>query len=282
MTIRLANLSGRSVLLNGDRCVDLERRSNGRFPAEPTAAVQHWDALAEWGAGLGEGDFDTAVDPARLGPPVPRPAKIFAVGLNYRSHAAEAKLPLPNQPMIFTKFQNCLCGPRAEVVLSSGFVDWEVELVVVIGRRGRNVSETAALEHVAGYTVGQDISDRMLQFSDTPPQFSMGKSIDTFGPIGPAVVSLDAFRDPNDLELSCSIGDEQVQKARTSDMVFGVQPIIAFLAGKCTLEPGDLIFTGTPSGVGSARSPRRYLQPGEVITSTIEGVGTLVNRCVGA
>lgn len=281
MPIQLANLAGRATLLRGGRCVDVARHSNGRFPAEPTEALRHWDALAAWGAGLADGAFDQAYADEQLGPPVPRPAKVFAVGLNYREHAREANLPLPGQPMIFTKFPNCLCGPRADVVLTSAHVDWEVELVAVIGRGGRGIPASKALEHVAGYAVGQDISDRRLQFSDAPPQFSMGKSADTFGPLGPAVVSLDAFRDPNDLELGCSIGDEQVQRSRTSDMVFGVPEVIEFLSRYCTLEPGDLIFTGTPAGVGSARDPRRYLKSGEVISSTIEGIGTLVNRCVG-
>jgi len=280
MIIRLANLAGRSVLLEGERCLDVEKHSNGRLPADPTAAMRQWDALSQWAAGRGKGDFDSAYKATDLGAPVPHPAKVFAVGLNYRSHAKEANLPLPNQPMIFTKFPNCLAGPRADVKLSSAFVDWEVELVVVIGRPGRNIGEAKALEHVAGYSVGQDISDRMLQFSDNPPQFSMGKSIDGFGPMGPAIVSLDAFKDPNDLALTCDVGDERVQDSRTSDLVFGVPVIVAFLSKYCTLDPGDLIFTGTPSGVGSARNPRRYLHAGEVITSTIEGIGTMVNRCV--
>lgn len=280
MTIRLANLSGRAVLVHGDRCLDIEKRSNGRFSAEPTAVVAQWDSLAGWGGGLAAGDFDTALDEAKLGAPVPRPAKVFAIGLNYKSHAAESNLPLPKQPLIFTKFPNCIVGPRADVVLSFGFVDWEVELVVVMGRGGRNISEAKALEHVAGYTVGQDISDRMLQFADTPPQFSMSKSIDTFGPTGPAVVSLDAFKDPNNLGLTCDVGGQRMQNARTDDLVFGVQPLIAYISKFCRFEPGDLIFTGTPAGVGAGMDPRRYLKAGEVITSTIEGIGTIVNRCV--
>lgn len=273
MTIRLANLSGRSVLLHGERCLDVEKRSNGRLPADPTAAVYQWDALAQWGSGLREGDFDAAFDPAALGVPVPRPAKVFAVGLNYRAHAKEANLPQPNQPMIFTKFPNCLTGPRADVVLSSPFVDWEVELVVVIGRSGRRIPEARALEYVAGYSVGQDISDRMLQFSDNPPQFSMGKSIDTFGPLGPAVVSLDAFKDPNDLALSCDVGSERMQESRTSDLIFGVQPLIEFLSRHCTLEPGDLIFTGTPEGVGP-------LVRGDAVAGEVDGVGKLAFKVV--
>jgi len=280
MNVRLANLSGRSVLLSENRCTDVERRSNGRFSADPTAAMNQWDALADWAHGLRAGDFDADYKETALSAPVPRPAKVFGVGLNYREHANEANLPFPAQPMIFTKFPNCIVGPRADVVLSSAFVDWEVELVIVIGRAGRRISEDKALDCVAGYTVGQDISDRMLQFADQPPQFSMGKSIDTFGPCGPAIVSLDAFADPNDLQLDCHVGDERMQHSRTSDMIFGVQPLIAFLSKHCTLEPGDLIFTGTPSGVGSVRNPRRYLKAGEVITSEIEAIGKLVNRCV--
>ena len=184
--------------------------------------------------------------------------------------------------MVFTKFPSCLAGPRADVVLSSAWVDWEAELVVVIGRGGRRIPEAHALEHVAGYCAGQDISDRRLQFADVPPQFSLGKSIDTFGPLGPAVVTLDAFRDPNDLALTCDVAGERMQDARTSDMIFAVPALIAFLSGLCTLDPGDVIFTGTPAGVGSTRDPRRYLKEGEVLVTTIEGIGTLTNRCVGA
>ena len=166
-------------------------------------------------------------------------------------------------------------------MLSSDYVDWEVELVVVIGRGGRGISETRALERVAGYCVGQDISDRRIQFTDRPPQFSLGKSLDTFGPIGPALVSLDEVADPNDLALTCDVGGERMQDARTSDMIFAVPALVAFLASMCTLTPGDLIFTGTPSGVGSTRTPRRYLAAGEEIVSTIEHLGTMRNRCVG-
>ena len=276
----LVNVQGRAGLLIGDAVVDVERRSGGRFAADPMAAVAAWGALADWSAGLRRGDGDAALEETLLGPPVPRPAKVFAIGMNYRAHAEEAGLEIPRTPVVFTKFPNCLVGPRADVVLSSAYVDWEVELVVVIGRRGRAIAAADALAAVAGYCVGQDISDRRLQFADKPPQFSMGKSLDTFGPLGPALVSLDEVRDPNDLALTCDVGGERMQDARTSDMVFGVPALIAFLSSLCTLEPGDLVFTGTPSGVGSTRTPRRYLAAGEEIVSTIEGLGTLRNRCV--
>jgi 2,4-diketo-3-deoxy-L-fuconate hydrolase len=280
MAIRLANAQGRASLLIDDALVDIERASNGRFTADPMAILANWDAFAGWAHGVGSGAATGAVDPRALNAPIPRPAKVFAIGLNYKSHAAEAQLPTPTKPMVFTKFPNCLVGPRADVRLSSAFVDWEVELVVVVARRAAQISESRAFEYLAGYCVGQDISDRMLQFSDQPPQFCMGKSVDTFGPIGPAVVSIDACADPNDLRLTCDVAGERMQDARTSDMVFGVAELVAYISRYCTLEAGDLIFTGTPAGVGSTRTPRRYLRSGEEIISVIEGLGELRNRCV--
>jgi len=256
--------------------------SNGRFPAGPMDALAMWSALAEWGGGLADGRFDEAVERAQFDPPVPRPAKVFAIGLNYRSHATEAGLEVPTAPMVFTKFPNCLAGPHARVRLSSSYVDYEAELVVVIGQKARNVTAARALDIVAGYAAGQDISDRKLQFSDKPPQFSLGKSIDSFGPLGPEVVSLDGIPDPNDLEIVCTVNDERLQHARTTDMVFSAPELVAYLSRFCTLEPGDLIFTGTPAGVGSVRNPRRYLKPGDVIGTNIEHVGALVNVCVAS
>jgi 2-keto-4-pentenoate hydratase/2-oxohepta-3-ene-1,7-dioic acid hydratase in catechol pathway len=280
MSLRLANSNGRASLIRGDRLVDLERRSGGTFSADPMEAIARWEELSRWAETIDAADGDAALDESALGPCVPRPQKVFGIGLNYHDHAAEAGLDLPGQPMVFTKFPSCLVGPRSDVTLTSNRVDWEVELVVVMGRGGLRISEASALGCVAGYCVGQDISDRQMQFADRPPQFSLGKSADTFGPIGPAVVSLDAFADPNDLALTCEVAGERVQDGRTRDQVFSVPELIAFLSRHCTLEPGDLIFTGTPAGVGSVRG--RYLAPGDEITSTIESIGTLVNRCVSA
>jgi 2-keto-4-pentenoate hydratase/2-oxohepta-3-ene-1,7-dioic acid hydratase in catechol pathway len=211
---------------------------------------------------------------------VPRPSKVFGIGLNYLAHAREAGLEIPKSPLVFTKFPSCIAGPCAEVILSSDRVDYEVELVAVIGRGGHRIPADRALAHVAGYCVGQDISDRKVQFADKPPQFSLGKSYDSYGPIGPAIVSLDHFTDPDDLRLTCQIAGERMQDGRTSDMIFPVAHLVSFLSGVCTLAPGDLIFTGTPAGVGAARKPPRYLAPGEIVESRIEGVGSLRNRCV--
>jgi 2-keto-4-pentenoate hydratase/2-oxohepta-3-ene-1,7-dioic acid hydratase in catechol pathway len=279
MSVRMANINGRAGVVLGERFADVERSSKGRFAADPMAVIQQWDHFVDWARDLRPGDADTALRESDLGPPLPRPTKVFAIGMNYREHAKEAGMEIPKTPVVFTKFPNCLVGPRTDVVLSSAYVDWEVELVVAISRRGRRIAEERAFDFVAGYCVGQDISDRRLQFADMPPQFSMGKSIDTFGPIGPALVSIDAFPDPNDLALTCDVAGERMQDARTSDMIFSVPQLVAFLSSLCTLEPGDLIFTGTPSGVGSTRTPRRYLKAGEEIVSTIERIGTLVNRC---
>jgi 2,4-diketo-3-deoxy-L-fuconate hydrolase len=278
--MRVANLGGRAVLVTSDGVLDLARASDGRFGPDPMAAFAAWDALASWAAGRTAGAVDGPLDPTRLGPPVPRPAKVFGVGLNYRDHAAEAGLEVPDAPLIFTKFPSCLTGAAGDVRLSSNRVDWEVELVVVIGRTARAVAERDAMAYVAGYTVGQDVSDRRLQFAGKPPQFSLGKSLDTFGPLGPAVVSLDEIAEPDDLMLRCDVNGERMQDGRTCDMIFPVASLIAYLSRHLPLEPGDLVFTGTPAGIGSVRTPRRYLAPGDVLVSTIEGVGTLRNRCV--
>lgn len=280
MSTRLVNDGGRAGILVGDRVVDVERRSEGRFSADPMRALERWSEFRGWAEAIDAREGDPLCDEANLGPCVPRPSKVLAVGLNYREHAREAGLDLPKQPMIFTKFPNCLAGPRADVALTGSRVDYEVELVVAIGQRGRRVAQADAPGIVAGYCVGQDISDRALQFADRPAQFSLGKSADGYGPIGPALVSLDAFEDPDDLAIRCDVNGQTRQDDRTSGMIFSVAELVEFVSRHCTLEPGDLIFTGTPAGVGAVADPRRYLAAGDVIHSAIEGIGELCNRCV--
>lgn len=283
MAVRMVNREGRAGLVVDGGVVDLERASGGDFGPDPMAALARWEELCAWVAGA-EGKLagGEPLDPERLGPPVPRPRKVFGVGLNYRDHAAEAGLEVPGQPMIFTKFPSCLAGPRAPIPLTSDRVDWEVELVVVVGRGGRRIAESAALDHVAGCCVGQDVSDRRLQFADRPPQFSVGKSADGYGPIGPALVSMDAVGDPGDLWLTCDVSGERMQEGHTRDLIFPVPALVAWLSRHLTLEPGDLIFTGTPAGVGSTRRPPRYLAPGDEVRSAIQGLGELLNRCTAA
>ncbi|MQA85009.1 MAG: fumarylacetoacetate hydrolase [Streptosporangiales bacterium] len=288
--MKVANVAGRLALVVGEgaaeRAVDVGRASDGRLPSDPGEAYGHWDELRAWAAEASAAgarrldELAEPLDPRRLGEPSPSPRQVFAIGLNYRDHAAEAGQDVPTVPQVFTKFPTCLAGPYADVVLPSDRVDWEVELVVVIGRRAEDVAEADAWSYVAGLTLGQDISERRVQFATKPPQFSMGKSYPTFGPIGPVLVTADEFADPDDLELGCRVGDEEVQRARTSLMIFTIPQLLAYLSGICPLLPGDLIFTGTPAGVGSTRNPRRYLQPGEVIESFAENIGTMRNRCV--
>jgi 2,4-diketo-3-deoxy-L-fuconate hydrolase len=278
--MRLVNRDGRLGIDVENRFIDVAARSGGRFSSDPMEVFAVWEELRNWASTQSAEAADPTIDAAGLGPPVPTPTQVFAIGLNYKDHAAEAGLPLPESPMIFTKFPTCVVGPTAQVPLTSDRVDWEVEQVVVIGREASRVPASEAWDHVAGFCVGQDISDRRLQFSDKPPQFSLGKSARAFGPIGPALVSLDDFEDPDDLVLRCWVAGEQMQESTTANLVFPVSELIEYISRYCPLLPGDLIFTGTPGGVGSVRDPRRYLAVGETIESEIEGIGRLSNLCI--
>jgi 2-keto-4-pentenoate hydratase/2-oxohepta-3-ene-1,7-dioic acid hydratase in catechol pathway len=282
--MRIANLSGRLVLISADdAAIDVERASGGRFGPDPQAVYDEWDAFISWASGA---DLSGAAPFAMedLGPPVPRPRQVFAVGLNYREHAAESGFDVPAAPtVIFTKWVSCLTGPVAEVVLpDGGHTDWEVELVAVIGRLARNVSEADAWDHVAGLTVGQDLSERTGQMAGPSPQFSLAKSLPGFGPMGPWLVSPDDFDDKDDLELACSINGEQMQKGRTRDLIFSVPAMVSALSRQLALLPGDVLFTGTPAGVGMGREPQRWLEPGDELVSQISGIGVLRQRFVAA
>jgi 2,4-diketo-3-deoxy-L-fuconate hydrolase len=186
-------------------------------------------------------------------------------------------MKLPENPLVFTKFPSCLAGATDDVILGGSTDDYEAELVVVIGRGGRHIDRAAAWDHIGGLTVGQDFSDRSLQFAAEPPHFDLGKSRDTYGPIGPLVASSDSFSDPNDLAVQCEVNGEPRQDDRTFNLIFDVPTLVSYLSGILTLMPGDLIFTGTPDGVGAAS--QRFLRDGDVITTTIEGIGTMTNRC---
>jgi 2,4-diketo-3-deoxy-L-fuconate hydrolase len=234
--------------------------------------------LADAAGRLEPSTADGSLATATVLAPVPAARNVFGVGLNYRAHAEESGVDLPEKPIVFTKFPSCIVGPTDDVVLNCTAGDYEGELVVVIGTGGRDIAEDAAWSHVLGLTVGQDISDRALQFAAKPPHFDLGKSRDTFGPIGPVVVSPDLFADPDDLLLTCDVNGETRQSTRTSDLIFNVRQLVAYLSAIMTLSPGDLIFTGTPSGVGVAQ--RTFLRPGDVISTSVEGIGTMINHCV--
>ena len=215
--------------------------------------------------------------------PIARPSKIICAGLNYRDHADEAGLDVPGQPVLFAKWPNSVIGPGDPIVLP-GFtneVDYEAELAVVIGRRIRDVSAESALDAVSGVICLNDVSARDLQFA-AGGQWTVGKSLDTFCPVGPRLVPLEEIGDPQQLRIRCLINGEVLQDSTTSSMIFSIAELIAFASRGIELEPGDLIATGTPSGVGFTRTPPRFLRPGDEVTVEIEGVGALTNPVVRA
>lgn len=222
------------------------------------------------------------LDAVRLGPPIPDPQKIICLGLNYRDHAEEAGLTPPAAPMFFAKFANSLVGPADAIVppVTTEQVDYEAELAVVIGKRARSISAEHALEHVAGVMAFNDVSARDLQMANN--LWTGGKAIDTFAPCGPALVTLEEVEDIQALPVRTRVNGETVQDGNTAAMIFSVAETIAFLSQIMTLEPGDIIATGTPAGVGNSRTPKLFLHAGDVVEVEIEGVGTLRNPLVEA
>ncbi|MCO5312810.1 MAG: fumarylacetoacetate hydrolase family protein [Microthrixaceae bacterium] len=294
--MRIANIDGVPHLIsntpNGDHdCISVAAATGGAITAgfpEIFGVLDQVSALlrkVEVGDVLPPDATPEPVDPRTLGCAVGVPRQVFAIGLNYAEHIAEFTSPLGEMPPFFTKFPSCLAGPFDDVPLAGEFMDWEVELVAVISKPARNVSEADALDHVAGYTVGQDITDRVLQQAASG-QFCLGKSRRGCGPIGPWVVTPDEFAsaelDPTSLKLGCSVNGETMQSGNTEAMIYTVARLVSLLSSVTDLLTGDVIFTGTPSGVGKAQIPPRSLQPGDVLESWIEGIGRLRNRCVAA
>jgi 2-keto-4-pentenoate hydratase/2-oxohepta-3-ene-1,7-dioic acid hydratase in catechol pathway len=239
------------------------------------AGPEAWDA-ARSGVPLEAGEL---LRPGMLDAPLKSPSKIACVGLNYHDHCRETGMAAPERPLIFAKFASSLTGPDAPIEWPKGLteqVDWEAELAVVIGRRIRHSSESEALDAVFGYTAANDVSARDLQFADQ--QWVRAKSIDGFCPIGPVIVTPDEFGDPQDKRLSSRVNGETMQDSTTAEMIFGVAEIVSFLSRACTLEPGDLILTGTPWGVGGFRDPPVFLKPGDTVEIEVEGIGVLANH----
>lgn len=277
--MRMAAINHRAVGLAGDRAWDIAEASGGAFGPDPMQVLADWDAFGAW-AGDNAPDGGDSYSAGDLTCPVPRPPQVFGIGLNYADHAGESGMEVPDDPLVFTKFPSCMAAPNAEVPLVPGNCDWEVELVVVIGRAGRDIAADDIADHIAGFTVGQDVSERIGQFAGGYPQFNLGKSHRNFSPVGPAVVTLDELDDPWDLRLTCSVNGVMMQDARTTYFINDIPRLITYLSSICELLPGDIIFTGTPSGVGFGMDPPQYLAPGDVIVSTIEGLGEITNRCV--
>ena len=278
MGFRLANISGRASLVEDGNFYDLEVISDGEFNSDPSDALQNQDRLKQLNSQLPEMEPTGLVCDSELGPPVSSSANCYAVGLNYKNHAEESGLEIPDVPMIFTKHTSCLVGPSATIEMRSDAVDYEAELVAVVGKTGKDIRKEDAWDHVAGLCVGQDISDRGVQFSTKNlPQFNLGKSFDTFGPIGPFLVSPDELPNKDGLEIECLVNDEVRQKDNTNDLIFDIPFIICYLSEIVTLNVGDVIFTGTPGGVGVMEG--KFLKEGDILTTRIEGLGSLRNEC---
>lgn len=281
--MRVAVLGGRTALLIGDRAVDVADASGGAVPHDPQGMFAAWSRLRELAARLEDSGAEDAptLDPKELDRPVPVPLQVFGIGLNYADHAGESGMDLPDKPLVFPKFSSSIVGPNDPVATRSESLDWEAELVVVIGTDCRDVPAEDALSVVAGYTVGQDLSDRTVQFEGgANPQFGLGKSAPGFGPVGPWIVSVDELGSAAHLGIRCSVDGQEKQSSTTEHLIFDVPTLISYLSSRVALRAGDLVFTGTPSGIGWSRQPRELLHPGSRIDTTIDGIGTLTTRIV--
>lgn len=279
--MRFGTIDGSVVLVDGDKHVDLSDASDGRLPSDAIEVLTRFNEVREFATSV---DWSRAqsLDSSRLGPPVPNPRQVFAIALNYAPHAAEAGYIAPTDPLVFTKFPTCITGPDVTVELPPGHVDWEIEVVAVVGAGGSNLSRDAAWDALAGLTCGQDLSERVIQLTGRPAQFSLGKSFAGFGPIGPVVVTPDEFADRDDVGFASFLDGEPLQSGRTSEMIFAVDELVARISAICELLPGDLIFTGTPAGVGNRMDPPRFLHPGQTLVSRLDQVGEIRQTFTGS
>jgi 2-keto-4-pentenoate hydratase/2-oxohepta-3-ene-1,7-dioic acid hydratase in catechol pathway len=277
--MRLAVVRNRLALVDERGAIDVAAVSGDKFSPDPQAAYEQWARFSAWHAANSEtirGAEASRYSADELGAPVPQPRQVFAIGMNYRAHAAEAGLGTPeSDPVVFAKYPSSVTGPAAAVELPSESVDYEAELVVVIGERAYRVARQDGWAHVAGLTLGQDLSERLVQFRGPTPQFSLGKSFPGFSPIGPVLVTPDEFGDPDNIEIGCTLNGQQMQKGRTDDLIFSVPQLIESLSAVVPLLPGDLIFTGTPSGIGWARDPKVVLRPGDRLVTHAEVIGEM-------
>jgi 2-keto-4-pentenoate hydratase/2-oxohepta-3-ene-1,7-dioic acid hydratase in catechol pathway len=277
MGYNLGSNSGRAIFIKDDKYYDVNTISNGDISSNSLKALSDTEKLSQLYINLNDYEPSGNLSDISLDPPI-IPINVFAVGLNYKKHAEESNLEIPPFPMIFTKHSTCISGPKSDICMKSDMVDYEAELVFVIGKGGKDISKEDAWNHVAGLCVGQDISDRPVQFHATPPQFNLGKSFDTFGPIGPYLVSTDLFDNKESLKLQCWVNDELRQETLTNDLIFDIPYLISYISEFITLNTGDVIFTGTPEGVGATQG--KFLKDGDILKTTIEGIGTLENKCI--
>ena len=278
MPFTFANINNRSALVQGEAFFDLSTITNGDVSSDPMKAIQNSDLLHHYATQLDDYESSGLIAEANVSAPIPQPRNSFGVGLNYQLHAEEAASKTPNTPMVFTKFPSSICGPTDDVIMRSDECDYEGELLVVIGKDGKDIPNEEAWSHVLGLSIGQDFSDRGIQYKDQPAQFNLGKSFDTFGPTGPYLVSTDSFADPNDLQIVTTVNGEVRQNDRTSNMIFDIPTLISYISSITSLATGDIIFSGTPEGVGFRNGS--FLKDGDIVETTIEGIGTMRNRCV--
>jgi 2-keto-4-pentenoate hydratase/2-oxohepta-3-ene-1,7-dioic acid hydratase in catechol pathway len=273
----------RAAILKGSSFIDLHA-TDATLPTSVRQLLAEGTATLRKAAQAADHPDAVRHDSARVKflPPVPDPAKVICIGLNYRDHAAESGVPVPAEPVMFTKFTTALIGHDDQIVLPpvSKKVDYEAELVIVVGKRGKNIKADQAAGYVAGYTIGHDVSARDWQLEKEGKQWTIGKTFDTFAPIGPVLVTADEVSDPKNLPICLRLNGKVMQDSNTKQMVFDAAALLAYLSQVLTLEPGDLIFTGTPPGVGFARKPPVFLQPGDVAEVEIEGLGILRNTVV--
>src|SRR5262245_56926645 len=285
--MRLATLNTphgpRPAVLVGDRYFELAA-ADLRFPdsVRQVIADPRWLIAAREFAAQPKGNGVPEAT-ARFHAPIHDPQKVVCVGLNYRDHAHESKMPIPKEPVLFSKFPSALIGHGEPIVVPSvsSKVDYEAELVIVVGKRGRHISQESAMEHVAGYSVGHDVSARDWQLEKDGKQWMVGKTFDTFAPVGPTLVTRDEVPDPHKLGIRLRLNGQTLHSSNTEQMIFTVPQLIAYLSLVFTLEPGDLIFTGTPPGIAHARIPPVYLKTGDVAEVEIDTLGFLRNAVVG-
>jgi 2-keto-4-pentenoate hydratase/2-oxohepta-3-ene-1,7-dioic acid hydratase in catechol pathway len=281
--LRFVNIERRGYgepgVISGDEIIGIKGAGFHDLQSVIAGGAECIDRVSRWIYNPPGGErFDLGT--TRLLAPIPRPPKIVCIGLNYRDHAAESNMAIPETPTVFSKYPTSVIGPGQPIVLpkNSTKPDYEAEFAVVIGKGGRYIDEANWREHVFGYTIVNDVSARDYQMATS--QWMIGKTFDTFCPMGPAIVTVDEIEDPHNLAISLSIGGETLQDSNTSNLIFGVPQIIAYLSSVFTLEPGDVIATGTPAGVGFARKPPRYLREGDEVRVKIEGIGELVNPVI--
>jgi 2-keto-4-pentenoate hydratase/2-oxohepta-3-ene-1,7-dioic acid hydratase in catechol pathway len=273
----------RAAVQVGEQFVDVHA-TDAQFPPSMRGLLEGGPAMmkAAYEAAQRPGAVKHDLGKVKYHAVVHDPRKIICIGLNYKDHAAESGSPIPKEPILFSKYPTSLIGHGENIVLPpvSSEVDYEAELVIVVGKKGKNLSASTAMEHVAGYACGHDVSARDWQLKKDGKQWMVGKTFDTFAPVGPVMVTADEAGDPHNLAIKLRLNGRTMQDSSTKQLIFGVGEILAYLSQVFTLEPGDLIFTGTPPGVGFAKKPPVFLKAGDVVEVEIEGLGVLKNACV--